>query len=489
MKNISFFPFVGLVYNRYGKASDTKDAVIEVRIYYMKKAKWISTGIRVFPKEWRNGRIVGRGDAMQLNRQLDKIIADVRQVVYEMYEEGQIELDAIPSRLLAKRKPALMLLDFCRRRAEIRKHGITKDSQERYDRFLKFLEDYDSIRTFYDLNEAKVMALDKFLIDKKMKAKSRWNNYHRFLNSFILDAQKEGLIQKNPYDSVKIDHGDDSDGIDKCLEPEELEKIRTAEIPEERLCRVRDLFLFHCYFPQSYKDLQAFRPEDMTEIDGKKVYMKKRGKTGVDYTVPLLPPALAILEKYNGKLPVLSNQKYNKYLKEVATAAGLNKPLTTHWARHTGGTLLLNAGVPMGVVSKVLGHKSVKITERIYAKWLPKTIVTEVNKVTCKQENKEKLNSLVNQIVGFVKANALHDSLSQLEVTFFDYYEWYEAQAEKENLASLGGAPGSLQNCNVLAGQLVRAVRFGDYGIGQQQLDQLKKMLSEMINKKYKLEE
>ena len=61
------------------------------------------------------------------------------------------------------------------------------------------------------------MQLDQYLIAKKMKAKSRWNNYHRFLNSFILDAQKEGLIQRNPYDSVKIDHGDDSDGIDKFL--------------------------------------------------------------------------------------------------------------------------------------------------------------------------------------------------------------------------------------------------------------------------------
>ena len=103
--NAITFPVVELVYNRYGKASDKKDAVIEVRVYYNYKTKWMSTGVRVFPNQWRNGRIVGRGDAMMLNRQLDKVIADVRQVVYEMYEGGQIELDAIPGRLLAKRKP------------------------------------------------------------------------------------------------------------------------------------------------------------------------------------------------------------------------------------------------------------------------------------------------------------------------------------------------------------------------------------------------
>lgn len=384
MKSISFFPVVGLVYNRYHKASDTKDAVIEVRIYYMKKAKWISTGIRVFPKEWRNDRIVGRGDAMQLNRQLDRIIADVRQVVYEMYEEGQIELDAIPSRLLAKRKPALMLLDFCRRRAEIRKHGITKDSQERYDRFLKFLEDYDSIRTFYDLNEAKVMALDKFLIDKKMKAKSRWNNYHRFLNSFILDAQKEGLIQKNPYDMLKIDHGDDSDGIDKFLYPEEFSMLRKTKMSCERLEKVRDLFVFQTLTCLSYVDLAAFSMEKIRDVDLAQVLAGRRGKTNVEYMVPLLPGAVEILKKYNG-LPywrngksLLTNQKYNKYLKDVVKEVGIDRPVTTHWARHTGATLLLNLKVPLQIVSKVCGHSSTKMTERIYAKLLDRTVIQEV---------------------------------------------------------------------------------------------------------------
>ena len=167
------FPIVELVHNRYGKATDTKDAVIEVRVYYNKKTKWMSTGIRVFKHQWRNCHVVGRGDAMQLNRLLDKVIVDVREVVYEMYEEGQFELDAIPARLQAKRKPVLTLLDFCCRRAEIRKHGIAVDSQERYDRFLTFLEQYGLIKTFYDLSESKVMQLDQYLIAKKMKAKSR----------------------------------------------------------------------------------------------------------------------------------------------------------------------------------------------------------------------------------------------------------------------------------------------------------------------------
>lgn len=104
-------------------------------------------------------------------------------------------------------------------------------------------------------------------------------------------------------------------------------------------------------------------------------YIGKRGKTGKNFTIPLLPPALKILKKYNNKLPIISNVKYNLYLKAVAQNAGVDKPLTTHWARHTGATLLLNEGVDMRIVSKICGHSSTRITEKVYAKLLDETVV------------------------------------------------------------------------------------------------------------------
>lgn len=236
MRTALEMPIVGLKWNRYKKASPTQDAVIEVRVFYQRKVKYMSTRIRVYPKEWKDGRVVNRVDALVLNKQLDQLLIDVRKVIYDMYEEGSIDIDAIPARLIAKRKPNVTFLDFCEERAKIRKYGKTADSQERYERFLRFLREYGKIKTFYDLTEAKVMEMDRHLKKKNdMKAKSRWNNYHRFLNSFILDAQKEGLIQVNPYDRVKIEKGDDYDGINKCLTPEEFQKLRNAKMPTERL--------------------------------------------------------------------------------------------------------------------------------------------------------------------------------------------------------------------------------------------------------------
>ena len=83
-----------------------------------------------------------------------------------------------------------------------------------------------------------------------------------------------------------------------------------------------------------------------------------------------------ILKKYKNKLPVISNVKYNEYLKVVAQAAGIDKPVSSHWARHTGATLLLNqGGLDMKIVAKICGHSSTRITEKVYAKLLDESVV------------------------------------------------------------------------------------------------------------------
>ena len=85
--------------------------------------------------------------------------------------------------------------------------------------------------------------------------------------------------------------------------------------------------------------------------------------------------------KYNNKLPVISNVKYNQYLKVIAQAAGIDKPVSTHYARHTGATLLLNEGIDMRIISKICGHSSTKITEQVYAKLLDETVVDAIKKL------------------------------------------------------------------------------------------------------------
>ena len=167
-------------------------------------------------------------------------------------------------------------------------------------------------------------------------------------------------------------------GIDKCLAPLEFGQLKKAVMPTESLDRVRDLFVFQTYTCLRYSDLMKFDSNNITIINGTEVYKCTQKKTKKPATIPLLQPALDILDKYKGVLPIISNVKYNLYLKAVAQNAGLPYSLSTHWARHTGATILLNEGVDIKIVTKICGHSSIKITEQIYAKLLDETVVDAI---------------------------------------------------------------------------------------------------------------
>ena len=273
-----------------------------------------------------------------------------------------------------------LLMDFFRERATIRKYGRGEDSQERYERFLRWFERWGQMVTIDDITEINIMKMDEALGD--MKPCSKWGNYHRFLNSFILDAIDEGLMRKNPYKSLHINKEKINDkALEKYLTKEEFARLANLELPVEYLQHARDLFVFQTYTCLAYVDLAAFDASKIRNIGGRPMYVGRRGKTNQEYTFLLLQPAMDILKKYNGQLPIMTNQVYNKFIKMLAVMAGINKPVSSHWARHTGATMLLNNGVGLEIVAKVLGHSTTKITKQVYAKLLDETIAEAMARV------------------------------------------------------------------------------------------------------------
>ncbi len=322
----------------------------------------MTTGIRLLPKHWHRGAVVNRIDARELNETLEKLMAEVRQVILDMMGESVMDIFSIQERLKRKRASAISFLEFCEQRTKIRQYGKADDSKERYNRFMRFFSTWGKIRYFEDVTDANILALDEHLVKKGLKPYSKWNNYHRFLNSFILDAIDEGFLKRNPYKWIRIDKEKSKGGIGKYLSPLEFAKVRDVALPSECLQRLHD-----------------FDVSKIKEVKGMKVYVGNRAKTKQTFTIPLLSPALAVLKKYQNKLPVISNVKYNEYLKVIAQAAGIDKPVSIHWARHTGATLLLNeGGMDLKTVAKICGHSSFKITEQVYANMLDDTVVDKM---------------------------------------------------------------------------------------------------------------
>ena len=114
---------ITFIYNRYKTATPTKPAVVEMRITYNYKQKYISTGVMLLPHQWKKGVIVDVLDVIKLSQTLDNMLNEVKQILYEMLNEGKVDIFSIPERLAKKNQPKISFIDFCNQRATIRKYG------------------------------------------------------------------------------------------------------------------------------------------------------------------------------------------------------------------------------------------------------------------------------------------------------------------------------------------------------------------------------
>ncbi len=172
------------------------------------------------------------------------------------------------------------------------------------------------------------------------------------------------------------------------LRPDELLRLRQFTFSSPPLRAAADCFLFQCYTGLAYVDLARFRRNEHTRVGaGGRPWLqmgrqKTQHSTGQAASLPLLPVALELLDKYGERLPVPTNQVYNRYLKEIAAVLGFdNLRLTSHVGRKTAGALLLGDGMSLAAVSKVLGHASVVMTQKHYVTITDQVVNKEFERV------------------------------------------------------------------------------------------------------------
>jgi site-specific recombinase XerD len=221
--------------------------------------------------------------------------------------------------------------------------------------------------------------------------------YIKNLKKIVKECVAKNWLDKDPFMAYKVKAKKTER---EYLTEQELQAIQEKQLPIKRLETIRDIFVFSCYTGLAYIDIYNLSKENISiGIDGEKWIFTHRQKTDTASRVPLLPPALEILNKYsyhpqclssNKLLPVTSNQKMNAYLKEIATVCSISKELTFHMARHTfATTVTLTNGVPIESISKMLGHTKLQTTQ-IYAKILDKKVSGDMqmlrNKLKAKTE-------------------------------------------------------------------------------------------------------
>lgn len=213
---------------------------------------------------------------------------------------------------------------------------------------------------------------------KQIYVASTWAGQMIRLKSVFTFGVENNYLQTNPF-KIKIQKPKPKI---EYLTDDELQALRTKDLHNERLDKIRDLAVFQCGSGLSYADLANLKPNDIqTSEEGIKYIYKERQKTGIYYTSVLLPCAVYVLEKYNYVLPIISNQRYNSYLKEIQTLCRIDKTLTTHIFRKTYSMHLLNSGVRIDVVASAMGHSNTRITQQAYAYLKKNTVVNEIASV------------------------------------------------------------------------------------------------------------
>lgn len=384
-----------LFYVKKSKINSVGESPIYLRITIDSKIAEISTKRTVKPTKWNSAMQKVSGSSEEC-RSLNYYLKTFEQKVYETYHElirdkETVTCEALKNKLLGKGELNRTLMpifqDHNDRMEKLIGKEFAKGTLTRYKTCISHTKEF--LKWKYNLTDINIIKIDYgFLNDFEffLRTEKSCNNnsavkYIKNFGKIVRICLGNGWIDKDPFINYKSKF---TEVTRSFLNEQEIEILRTKDFKNERISQVRDIFLFSCLTGLAYIDTQQLTTQNINiGLDGNKWIFTKRQKTKTTSNIPLLPQAEKIIEKYQNNpicinndrlLPVLSNQKMNAYLKEIADICGVEKDLTYHIARHTfATTITLSNGVSIESVSKMLGHKSIRTTQH-YAKILDKKV-------------------------------------------------------------------------------------------------------------------
>lgn len=385
--NISFFRY-------HSRETETGEAPLYCRLWHESKRKIFSIGFKVTRNKWNQNKQIATGKSemtQRINTQMEVIKKKLVEIETKLIMEGSEDiLEDMYALYIGKTTVSRSFITLFEERymTAKRMEGVKfkKSTLDKFKDVLELVRAY--IKKSYHaadipmnkVNFKFISGLEDYLLTVRRQKPVTINKNMQRVKQVTTYAMKCNYIKVDPF----IDHAPLK--VEKelvFLTTEELHKLESYQFAQERLAKVRDLYLFSVYTGLAYHEAFALQKKHIIMAFDKRFWIEmKREKTGKGISVPLLPQAMKIMEKYdNGGdkeahvLPAISNQKMNSYLKEITEIVGINKKLTHHTARKTfATTILLYNDVPIEIVSKLLGHSSIAVTQKHYAKVVNKKV-------------------------------------------------------------------------------------------------------------------
>jgi len=380
-----------LFYAKKAKASVNGLVPIYTRITINGKRIELSTNRFVETSKWsvEAGKMKGSSEeARSINSHLTLLKTQIIDAQMELiHKKLPVTIESIKSKILGVDERARMLVPIFQDHNNKIKELVGKEyasgTLERYTTSLKHTIEF--LEWKYNISDIEISKINHaFISDYEFYLRSVRNcanntavKYIKNFSKIIKICLANDWLEKNPFANYKSKIRE----VERVyLTETEIQDIIEKDLENERLSLVRDIFLFSCFTGLAYIDVKNLTKSHISiGIDGEKWIFTHRQKTESASKIPILPVTQMIIDKYenhsqcvneNKLLPILSNQKMNAYLKEIAGICKIDKELTFHIARHTfATTVTLTNGVPIESVSKMLGHKNLRTTQH-YAKVL-----------------------------------------------------------------------------------------------------------------------
>jgi len=353
------------------------------------------------PDLWnpRESRMEGKSrEAVEVNGRLDNLLLAVQSSYQSLLAKGSpFDATDIKEHFQGSVQSRAMLLErFDDLIKEMEEHvgiDIKENSLASYRQTRARLQQFIQAKykvsdlAFSQLTEDFIKQFEQYVTGEVGLKQSTCYNMIVLIKKVCKLAYREGAADTLLFDNVHVDKGDNR--LPKALDKDALDKLKALRFDglDGDMKTSRNVFLFACYTGTAYCDLMALNREHLIRDDEGALWLKfNRQKTGVLCRVKLLPEALRLLEQLHSDaretlLPYMNYATYLSCLKAISLRAGLSLPITTHTARHTFATLVtLEQGVPIETVSKMLGHSTVRMTER-YAKVTPQKLFEEFDRL------------------------------------------------------------------------------------------------------------
>ena len=358
------------------------------------------------PEDWDQNRYVMKGRT-EAARVFNNYLEAVRLKAHKKYNELLSYTDDVTPQML---RDAILGVNTAKTRqiidiweghvSDLKKLIGKENSYATYQKYNTAKNHFQSfLQNKYQLNDVSIKAVDYQMIQQysiylKTEKGCSFNTATKFLQNLKTITSisiRSGWLVKDPFNGISLTLKE----VDRpYLTFEELERLIEFNSVFDRLNRVRDFFVFSCYTGLAYIDVKKLKRAEIEGNDEMGFWIRtRRQKTGGRANIPLLDIPMSIIRNYcqlelldaeEPILPILSNQKMNAYLKELADLCNIQKQLSYHVARHTfATTVTMMNGVPIETVSKMLGHKNIHSTQH-YARIVDKKVGDDMKLLAAK---------------------------------------------------------------------------------------------------------